>query len=279
MQRKLYRQKEPVIMGAREQKLNEVGFVWETGRVRPSFEERLEECRAFRRDHGHLDIPLPAARYNKGDPSSSNHQSKEARSFRTWAQRQREEHRRFNANLKSSLDRVKIKKLTDMGFAWELKTRGDGGRPRAYRPGKPKNEDRFKERIGQLLEVKDRYGRFNDLKTLTLAGYGETSSLYQWVKAQRKQYKARKAGQWSSLTEERLEMLDNIGFNFEPRKHYAAYGSGSKSSRRKSKDGVDNDDGGMRKVLPEATDQLDGEASSVEGNSDDNHNHQIPDPC
>jgi len=278
MQRKLYRQKAPLIMGEREQKLNELGFVWETGVAKPSFEERLEECREFRRKNGHLDIPLPT-KNNKGD--QSNCESKEVRSFYSWAQRQREEYRKFNANVKSSLDRFRIKKLTDMGFAWELKMRGDdpGGRPREYRPGKPKNEDRFKERVQQLRDIRDRYGDFNDLKTLKLAGFDETSTLYQWIKAQRKQYKSLKAGQWSSLTEERHAMLENIKFNFEPRKHYAAYGSKSKSSLRSSKGGVDNEDD-MRKVVHEATDELDGEDMlSEEGNEDDNnYDHQVHDP-
>jgi hypothetical protein len=61
----LYRRKsktllEPPTGGgkSRAEQLEEIGFVWHTGRVRPSFEERLEECRDFRREHDHLRIPL-----------------------------------------------------------------------------------------------------------------------------------------------------------------------------------------------------------------------------
>lgn len=70
------------MMGERVEKLESVGFQWSTGMAKPSFEERLDECREFRRENGHLNVPLPA-KYNKDDQSE--YESKEVRSFYQWA--------------------------------------------------------------------------------------------------------------------------------------------------------------------------------------------------
>jgi len=253
------------MMGDRFEKLKEIGFQWNTDMKKPSFDERLEECREFRRENGHLDVPLPA-KYNKDDQSE--YESKDVRSFYQWAQRQRDDYRKFQEGLKSSLDKVRIRKLDQLGFVWEPKSRaqaGGSGRPREYGPGKPRNEDRFDERVAQLRAIKEKYGDCNDLKTLKMAGYNESSSLYQWIKAQRKQYKSLKNGQWSSLSEERLAKLATIEFNFEPRKHYAAYGTkkaASKSGEEPQGDNVNEE--AMRAVVDEATEQLDDAGSSGE---------------
>ncbi len=42
------------------------------------------------------------------------------------------------------------------------------------------------------------------------------ASLYQWVKRQRYQYKLKKAGQYSTLTDERESALEQLGFVWDP---------------------------------------------------------------
>jgi hypothetical protein len=222
MQRKLYRQKAKAMMGERAEKLEAAGFQWVTGAAKPSFEDRLNECRDFRREHGHLKVPAPVKHINKEDREAQ-YSSKEERSFRQWAQRQRDEYRKFNEGFKSSLDKQRIRKLDELGFDWGEKEHSDyrtvGNRM------KPKNEAVFDERIARLREIKDKYGDCNDIKNLKAAGHPEQSSLYQWMKAQRKAYKSLQKGRWSSLSAERIAKLQSVDFNFEPRKHYAAYGS------------------------------------------------------
>jgi len=239
---KLYKQKAHVMVGERTEKLESIGFQWTPGTTKPSFEERLEECRDFRRENGHLDIPL-AKPYLATDPTE--YEDKKTRSFYQWAQRQRDEYRKYQQGAKSSLDKYRVRKLDEMHFVWELKTRGEsvgrGGRPREYGQGKPRNENRFDERIAQLRAIKEQYGSSYDLKTLKTAGFAENTPLYQWIKAQRKQYKALKNGQCSSLTVERLAKLESVDFNFEPRKHYAAYGSKKASEKDENVDATQTD--------------------------------------
>lgn len=229
---KLFRQKTKGMVEApeeggvsRAERLMEVGFMWHTGAVKPSFEERLDECREFRRKHDHLKVPLPA-KYNKEDQSA--YETREERSFLQWAQRQRDDYRKYNEGMKSSLDKNRIKKLDELGFDWEVDRKSglsslSGERTGAR--GKPKNHVAFNERIRTLSEIKDIYGDVNDIKNLKAAGHPETSPLYQWMKAQRKAWKALKSGRWSSLTQERIALLQSVDFKFQPRRHYAAYGS------------------------------------------------------
>ena len=263
------------MMGDRAQKLESVGFQWSTDIKKPSFEERLDECREFRRENGHLDVPLPA-KYSKDDQSE--YESKDTRSFYQWAQRQRDEYRKVQQGLKSSLDKFRIRQLDQLGFRWESKSRGPpggpGGPPREHRPGKPRNEDRFDERVAQLRAIKEQYGDCNDLKTLRMAGYDESSSLYQWIKAQRKQYKSLKEGHWSSLSADRLARLESINFNFAPRKHYAAYGSkkaalAAGGGHPQGDDAIGED--AMRAAVHGANEQLDENGSSVGDVSGEEH--------
>lgn len=213
---------------SRAGKLDEIGFVWHTGAIKPSFEGRLDECREFRRNHDHLRIPQPA-KYSKEDQSA--YESREERSFLQWAQRQRDEYRKHKEGLKSSLDKNRIRKLDELGFEWDGdKMSGSPGQKPVTR-GKPKNHVAFNERIQVLKVIKEKYGDCNDIKNLKAAGHAEASPLYQWMKAQRKAWKAFKAGRWSSLTAERISILESVEFNFEPRKHYAAYGSKKSDDR------------------------------------------------
>jgi Helicase associated domain len=223
-QRKLYRQQAKVIIGDRLFKLEEAGFDWNPGVHKPTFEERLDECREFRRRQGHLNIPVPT-NADKRDPEAF--ETKELKSFCFWAQRQRDDYRRFNNGMKSSLDRKRIRALSELGFAWNFDNRGVPGNEPVLEAKKSRrrSEVSFEERVNQLRELREKYGDCNSLTTLKEAGYSETSALYQWMKNQRKSWKAFKKGLWTSLTAERIRLLERIDFDFEPRKHYAPYGS------------------------------------------------------
>jgi hypothetical protein len=231
MQRKLFRRKSKIIIGERARKLEEAGFQWNSGiPPRPTFEDRLEECRAFRRQHGHLNIPPPVLRREE----QTTYESKEEKSFRLWAQRQRDDYRKFHDGMKTSLDRTRIRKLDEMGFCWDFECFAVDGK---NNKSKTKNEEIYDKRIEELRRIKEQFGDCNDLKILKAAGHPEKSSLYGWMKAQRKAWKALKRGEISSLTADRIAKLESLGFNFEPRKHYAPYGS-QKAARAAGKAGV-----------------------------------------
>jgi hypothetical protein len=263
MQRKLFRRKSKIIMGERARKLEEVGFQWNSGIPRPTFEDRLEECRAFRRQHGHLNIPPPVIRREE----QSTYESKEEKSFRLWAQRQREDYRKFHEGIKTSLDKTRIRKLDEMGFVWGSECFAEAGK---NGKSKSKNEDIYDKRIEELRRVKEQFGDCNDLKHLKAAGHPEKSSLYGWMKAQRKAWKALKRGEISSLTADRIAKLESVGFNFEPRKHYAPYGS-QKAAKAAGKTEMNGSD-------VHAGDEEDDDYSSTAEDDEDERGHSFPSP-
>ncbi|KAL3929234.1 MAG: hypothetical protein SGBAC_012301 [Bacillariaceae sp.] len=65
--------------------------------------------------------------------------------------------------------------------------------------------DRWMDRFQELVEFYQREGHFN-------AHYKINTTLFQWVKRQRHQYKLRSMGEHSNLTLERIQTLDRIGF-------------------------------------------------------------------
>jgi hypothetical protein len=58
--------------------LEEIGFEWRVGAIKPTFEERIEECREFRRENGHLRIPQPSKPSAGDEPPP---EGEKARSF------------------------------------------------------------------------------------------------------------------------------------------------------------------------------------------------------
>lgn len=152
--------------------------------------------------------------------------SKEERSFLLWAQRMRNDYRQHvnkNVSAHNSLDRNRIRKLDEIGFEWKDPGSSENRRP-GHR-GKVKNEVVFDERIDALRQIKATYGDINDMNNLEKAGHPKHSVLYNWLRAQRKNWRALQKGKWSSLTPERIAKLQSLDVNFHPRKHYAPAGS------------------------------------------------------
>jgi hypothetical protein len=76
--------------------------------------------------------------------------------------------------------------------------------------------------------VKDICGDCNKARDV----FPDDQILLDWMKAQRKQWKNWQEGRKTSLTTERRLQLEELGFMWQPRSHYAPYGS--KSSERKN---------------------------------------------
>lgn len=227
-------------------KLEAVGFMWRTGTrgIKITWEERLHQCRNFRRVHGHLDVPPPVDPVKKKKAEERGETlpedeglTEEERGFRWWSFRQRDAYRQFQAGKKSPLDKKRIKQLDELGFDWS--SRGYAGSSGGGKGGGKRDEETYRHRIEQLTRVRDLYGDCNDVKNIerVYAAEDERKSLICWVKNQRKAYRAWKAGTYTSLSTERRQMLEAIEFNFEPRKHYAPYGS-----KKGNKDDVELED-------------------------------------
>jgi hypothetical protein len=258
VQRRQYREKNPNFQGYRQEKLDALGFVWQThqkpAHCRP-FEDRLKECQAFRREHGHLSVPVPVPKTQERPDS---YPSDEIKSFRWWAQQMRDEHRKFQNAIPSRLTLDWIQKLNALKFAWT-------NDHKEFKPPKPQRKpDRcytYDQRIEMLKEIKETYGDFNDLNVLKKAGQEENSSLHLWIFTQRKEWKQMQKGRITHLTPDRLQKLEEIGFDFAPRKHYAAAGSVKAEKRAKR---------AAQQAVEDATNQLDDSSIHDDDNDDSN---------
>lgn len=149
--------------------LNIVGFIWEVKVKHPSFEDRLEQCREFRRKHGHLNIPP----YKAGD--INNNVSQEEKAFAQWAERQRNAKRLFDENKKCCLDKSRIKRLDELGFEWNTEKRKPTDRKST---GRAPDKEGFEIQLNKLRHVKAVYGSVNDMKFLRETYPGDESLLY-----------------------------------------------------------------------------------------------------
>jgi hypothetical protein len=102
------------------EKFAAVGFSWEAQVSIKTFDERLEQCRAFRFAHGHLDIPRPP-QFNGTTYKSL---SKEDANFRQWASKMRQESNKLDVGQKASIDRRQRRQLEALGLDFEKRRPG-----------------------------------------------------------------------------------------------------------------------------------------------------------
>lgn len=74
--------------------------------------------------------------------------------------------------------------------------------------------ERWMDRFQELVDFYEREGHFN-------VPYKSNTTLFQWVKRQRHQFKLRSMGEHSNLTMDRIQQLDKIGFVWNS--HLAAW--------------------------------------------------------
>jgi hypothetical protein len=190
-QRESYAKGEKIIQGERMEKLEAVGFKWRTGTrgIKIPWEDRIEQCKQFRLEHGHLNIPPPAdptkkkKAAEKGEPLPGEEGlTEEEKSFRWWAFRARESKRAFDVGKRSSLDKKRINQLEQLGFDFETRGYfgGNGGKG-----GGRRDEEVYMERIEQLKRVRDIYGDCNDIKNIEkMFPAEEFKRLVSWMKNQ-----------------------------------------------------------------------------------------------
>ncbi len=150
-----------------------------------NFQERLQELKVYKDKFGHC-------RVSRND---KNHYS-----LGSWCHNIRGSYR-ANQKLDSGVDPIlsqdKISALNEIGFDWTLK--------------EPRQLKSFEERIEDLKEFKDLFGH-----TRVPSGYEKNPSLAYWCNNLRNAFKMKKTGkkQYISLTEDRIDALVAIGFEF-----------------------------------------------------------------
>lgn len=150
------------------------------GWVKKTWDERLEELKAFKEIHGHANVPTI---------------SKENPSLGHWVHDQRKQYRLFQENKQTAMTPERIRLLEDVGFKWALQ------RHTAMKS--------WNERFEELKKYKAEKGDCN-----VPIRYKENPSLGQWVSTQRQEYGAKIKGRRSNTTQERIKALEEIGFQW-----------------------------------------------------------------
>ena len=112
-----------------------------------------------------------------------------------WVDKQRTQYRLRREGKHSFLTEERIKKLEDLGFEWS--------------PLGNSWDDRYDE----LVEYKNKHGN-----CLVPQRYSKNKALGRWVAKQRTQYRLRREGKQTPLTEDRIKLLDEVGFVWSVKK-------------------------------------------------------------
>jgi hypothetical protein len=136
----------------------------------------FNELVAFKAEHGHCRVP----HHYLPNPALSH-----------WVKRQRYQHKRKREGKFTSISESRIQKLEQIGFVWDAQ-----------------------EMLWQT--------RFDELKAYALNhghcdvphNYDLNTKLPTWIKCQRRQYKLLQQGKTSNMTQERIDMLLQLGFKW-----------------------------------------------------------------
>jgi len=159
--------------------LNNLNFEWEI-KKHDTWNARLNELSKFKEEHGHCNVPL---KYTESPKLSF------------WVRTQREQYRQLREKKRpSNMTEERIRKLEAISFSWALKKQ---------RGPNTKWEDRIKELQQYIIE----HGHGN-------VSHDINPKLANWVTSQRKQRNLFKSGKASSISPERIEALNRIGFEW-----------------------------------------------------------------
>ena len=109
-----------------------------------------------------------------------------------WVKRQRYQYKLKNEGKRSTMSDERVTALEDVGFVWDS------------------HSAVWDERLQDLLDYKSVNGHCN-----VPSRYAENRQLAVWVKRQRRQYKFYCEKQSSAMTEERIQRLNAIGFEWD----------------------------------------------------------------
>mmetsp|Transcript_27443 Transcript_27443/g.41554 ORF Transcript_27443/g.41554 Transcript_27443/m.41554 type:complete len:252 (-) Transcript_27443:3-758(-) len=145
------------------------------------WQHNFNKLLAFREDHKHCHVPV---RYNP-DPSLAR-----------WVKRQRYHHMLYESGKPSPIKPERIKMLENIGFTWNAQ------------------EALWQERLNDLKRFKRKHGHCA-IPTI----FPEDQTLATWVKFQRRQYKLYMKGDRTYMTADRIETLEQIGFQWKQRSY------------------------------------------------------------
>ena len=142
-----------------------------------------------------------------------------SKSLGGWVHKQRCQYKLYISNKTSQLNLERIQSLDDLGFQWQPRYEQlpkCKKRPRKSNmpsPGPTKNQAIWNEWIRQITD----YALHHDGSTNVPQMYASNKALGIWVHKQRYQYKLYKLSKKSQLNLERIQSLNEIGFQWHPR--------------------------------------------------------------
>merc|ERR1719243_307892 len=146
--------------------------------VSSSWNARFQELIQFREANDHCSVP---------------HNYPENPKLSQWVRKQRHQRKRKEKGLHSTLSDEREQILTNAGFIWDS------------------HRAQWHERYQSLEIFHMTNGHCN-----VPSNYHD-SSLSNWVKNQRKQYKLYRSGKLTAMDEERIDLLNSLSFNWDPR--------------------------------------------------------------
>jgi len=184
--------------------LENLGFEWkdskrDAGREKEEWRRRFEELRKFQCKYGHCRVPLDKRSPNLLLGIWVKNQRKQYRLYRKKkAQESNRGSERGSSSSNStvmrpvstSMTKERIRLLKSIGFEWRFE-----------------DEYEWKEKFAELQLYKSRHGNCD-----VPSRYSANAELGKWVRKQRKQYRLFQSGRKSSLNEEKVYMLEAIGF-------------------------------------------------------------------
>ena len=151
-----------------------------TSMVRVSWEARRQQLENYRNDEGHTNV---------------SQRCKKNEQLGIWVQRQRQQYKLFKEGKKSAMTTERIQSLNDLGFVWSVKQ------------GSKHVRVSWEGRRQQLENYRKVEGDTN-----VPSQYKKNKQLGNWVHSQRQYYRLFKEGKKSSMTTERIQSLNDLGF-------------------------------------------------------------------
>jgi hypothetical protein len=193
---KKFQQQQPSYMTQeRIDQLEAIGFKWGETRHSESWEAMYERLKEYKAAKGNARVPRTY---------------KEDKSLGAWVRRQRREYKKQKSGSKGYITDDRIAKLNELGFDWDLSHGAAAARADASEPDEDEKIVSWETMLERLMEFQSVKGHCQVAET-----YGADRELGAWCKRQRQEYAKVKRGQGGDITEERIQQLDSLGFDWE----------------------------------------------------------------
>ena len=148
------------------------------------WKQRLKELKAYKKKHGDCLIP-----YNYEQNPKLGY----------WVSRQRKEYKKWLRGVHAKITQDRIDQLNEIDFVWEV--------------GSNRRDDTlWRQHFNELVKYKKKHG-----DCLVPNKYEHNKQLGNWVGNQRYQYKKWLNGVHTSITQERIDQLNDIDFAWDAR--------------------------------------------------------------